>query len=243
MQLALRHRLRLPLPLCPNRCGPGPRCGQRVDPLGDHALACPRTGLLARRAKTVERAWVGVAREAVGPDGQVVPQQWLAHTTAPGIRPDDRRRLDLVVYGAAPRGGALCCDATLPRAPKTDWSAHRTAERRKHATYPELRRAGPQRLLVLGSEVGGRWNGEAPSVVRDFVRVRAHRAPPAVRSAASAGWSRRWWGMLAVAVQQAVASTALGCACPAPLHPNRLAEPPLESVQVGQGPREFLDVL
>ena len=56
VQLALRRRLRLPLPLCPIRCGPGPGCGQRVDPLGDHALACPRTGLLARRAKTVERA-------------------------------------------------------------------------------------------------------------------------------------------------------------------------------------------
>ena len=188
MQLALRRRLRLPLPPCPIRCGPGPGCGQRVDPLGDHALACPRTGLLARRAKTVERAWVRVAREAVGPDGQVVPQQWLAHTTAPGIRPDDRRRLDLVVYGATPRGGALCCDATLvpplsrtgppqPGAAETDGSALRTAERRKHATYPELRRAGPQRLLVLGSEVGGRWNGEAARFVRDLVRVRAHRAP------------------------------------------------------------------
>ena len=51
----------------------------------------------------VERAWVRVAREAVGPaDGQVVPQQWLAHTTAPTVRSDDRRRLDLVVYGATP---------------------------------------------------------------------------------------------------------------------------------------------
>ena len=32
-----------------------------------------------------------VAREAVGPDGQAVPQQWLAHTTA--SRSNDRRRL------------------------------------------------------------------------------------------------------------------------------------------------------
>jgi len=42
-----------------------------------------------RRAKIVERAWVRVAREAVGPEGQVVPQQWLAHTTAPGVPSDD----------------------------------------------------------------------------------------------------------------------------------------------------------
>ena len=78
-----------------------------MDALGDHALACNRTGLIARRAKIVERAWVRVAREAVGPEGQVVPQQWLAHTTAPNVRSDDRRRLDLVVYGVTPLGGAL----------------------------------------------------------------------------------------------------------------------------------------
>ena len=28
-----------------------------------------------------------------------MPQQWLAHTTAPGVAPEDRRRLDFVVYG------------------------------------------------------------------------------------------------------------------------------------------------
>ena len=53
------------------------------------------------------------AREAIGPEGQVVPQQWLTHTTAPGVAPDDRRRLDMVIYGVTPWGGALCCDATL----------------------------------------------------------------------------------------------------------------------------------
>ncbi|CAE7256258.1 ccdc135 [Symbiodinium natans] len=30
-----------------------------------------------------------------------------------GRAPDDRRRLDLVIYGAAQLGGVLCCDATL----------------------------------------------------------------------------------------------------------------------------------
>ena len=48
----------------------------------------------------LERARVCVAREAVGAEGQVVPQQWLAHTTTTGVPVDDRRRLGLVVYGA-----------------------------------------------------------------------------------------------------------------------------------------------
>ena len=113
MQLALRRRLRLPLHLSSRRCGPSPGCGAQVDAFGDHALACPRTGLLARRAKILERAWVRVAREPLGADGQVVPQQWLAHTTAPNVDPADRRRLDLVIYGATPLRGALCCGATL----------------------------------------------------------------------------------------------------------------------------------
>ena len=40
--------------------------------LGDHAVAC---GLIARRAGLAEHVWVGgVIREAVGPEGHVVPQ-------------------------------------------------------------------------------------------------------------------------------------------------------------------------
>ena len=144
-----------------------------------------RTGLLARRAKIVEHAWVRVAREALGADGQVIPQLWLAHTTAPNVGAEDRRGLDLVVYGATPHGGALCCDATLvspltrtghpqPCIVTIDGAALRVAERRKHAAYPELARAGPQKLVViLGSELGGRWNEGARSFVRQVVRVRA----------------------------------------------------------------------
>ena len=56
-----------------------------VDQFGDHRAACARSGLLAKRAPTLERAWVRVAREAVAAEGRVVPQQWLAQTTAPGV--------------------------------------------------------------------------------------------------------------------------------------------------------------
>ena len=146
---------RMPLPICHGRCGPTHGCGAQVDRLGDHALVCPRTGLLARRAKVIERAWVRVAREAVGAEGQVVPQQWLVHTTAPGVRAEDRRRRHL--RSDAQRLRAVLRDATLvspltrtgqpqPCAADVDGAALRTAERRKAATYPELQGAGPQKL-------------------------------------------------------------------------------------------------
>ena len=67
----------------------------------------------------------------------------------------------------------------------SDGAVLKVAERRKRSTYPELAR-GPQRLLVLGSEIGGRWNEE---------------------------WQR--WGALSVAIQLAMASSALGSPWPA----------------------------
>ena len=105
---------------------------------------------LLGEAGQIDRAWIAVCREAVGPEGHVVPQQWLTHTSAPGVPASDRRRLDLVVYGASPQGLALCCDATLvspvtsegvphPRAEHTAGVAQLTAEKCKHATYPAVR--------------------------------------------------------------------------------------------------------
>ena len=221
MHLALRRRMRLPLPLTRARCGGdgAPGCGAVVDNLGDHVLACPRTGLLARRGFVLERAWIHVVREAIGPEGRVVPQQWLANTTAPGVAADDRRWLDFVIYGAAARGEALCCDATLVApirrdgspvagAPERDGVALATARRRKLARYPELARGGPHRC-VLAAEIGGRWNDDSQRLVQRLVALRAHRAPATLRGAAAQG-SRRWWRSLAVAVQRAACSAALG---------------------------------
>ena len=82
---------------------------RRARCLGDHA-ACTRSGLFARFPPLLEQAWVRVAREGLGPEGRVVHQQWLANTPAPGVGAQDRRRLDLVLYGATRLGEALCCD-------------------------------------------------------------------------------------------------------------------------------------
>jgi hypothetical protein len=40
-----------------------------------------------------------------------------------------------------------------------------------------------------------------------LVAVRARRAPPLLHAAAVRAWQRRWWCLLAVAVQDAVAAT------------------------------------
>ncbi|CAE7943931.1 unnamed protein product [Symbiodinium sp. KB8] len=164
MHVALRRRL--PLPLTGRRSKSTPTATTTSPAL---AQACCHG--VASLSSDVERAWAQVAREAVGPEGRVVPQQWLAHTTAPQVRTDDRRRLDFVVYGATTTGEALCCDATLvsplTRAGRPIHGAHAragvaldAARRRKVARYPELTRGGPQRLVVLAAEVGGRWNDE-----------------------------------------------------------------------------------
>ena len=134
-----------------------------------------------------------IAREAVGPEGQIVPQQWLARTSAPGVDPADRRRLDFVAYGATPLGEALCCDVTLvspltregrpqPSVASRDGAAIAVAERRKRAAYPELLRPGPQRLCVLACEAGGRWSAESLRLVTQLARLRAQRAPAALPS-------------------------------------------------------------
>ena len=53
----------------------------------------------------------------------------------------------------------LCCDATLvpPVQERTLQAGHE---------HPELQQAGPQRLVVLGAEVGGRWSASAVNLVR-----------------------------------------------------------------------------
>ena len=109
-----------------------------------------------------------VAREAVGPEGRVVPQQGPAYTTAPQVADGDRRRLDFVVYGATARGEAPCCEATLvsplrangapvPGAAVRDGVALQHARRKKERRYPELQAAGPHRLAVLPCKLQGLW--------------------------------------------------------------------------------------
>ena len=64
-----------------------------------------------------------------------------------------------------------------------------------------------------------RWSTGAHRFIHDLVRLRAQRAPSALRGAAASAWARRWRGVLSAVVQLAVTSTALGRPWPAATQP------------------------
>ena len=65
-------------------------------------------------------------------------------------------------------------------------------------------------LLVLGCEVGGRWNDDSKSLVRALAKHRARAAPRLLQRSARLAWEARWWGMLSVGLQIALCTTLSG---------------------------------
>ena len=77
-------------------------------------------------------------------------------------------------------------------------------------TYPELAAPNPYGdLTVLACETGGRWHDTAQGMVSRLVRTRVATVTPLLRRAAALAFSRRWWSLLAVALQRTVASSLL----------------------------------
>ena len=112
---------------------------------------------------------------------------------------------------AAGRGSGEDCEGA-----RSVWPGLRQQQCSRCGTMRRTR-SDPQRLVVLGSEVvGGRCGRGALALVRDLVRLRRLRAPPALRHAAATAWARRW--QLSVAVQRATALSAAGRAWPAASH-------------------------
>ena len=117
----------------------------------------------------------------------------LVRTTAPGV-PADRRRLDLVVYGATPRQGALCCDATLVAPTRSS-----AAEDRKSPWFWARRSAGAGMARLAAS-----CSTSSASGRKELSQLSATRPPRAGRAVGGAYWllpcSRpspaRHWGRL-----------------------------------------------
>ena len=163
-----------------------------------------------------------------------MPQQWLAHPPATGVPADDRRRFDLVVYGATTNGGALCCDATLVSpltrtghphpctvevdgaalGSRSDASTARTPNSPGVARAPRSEAAG----TLLRRVSFATWSGSEPSARRQQCAPRRLPAGPGVGGEPSLSRS------------SSPLSTALGCAWPAAPLPGPSDGPALDRV-------------
>ena len=112
----------------------------------------------------------------------------------------DARQLE-VVADVLPlcHGAQIAVDTTLAMAPRTvvvlreNGASLRQARRRKERVHPELSGAhGRARLVVLASEVGGRWSLETQAFLRQFERAKSREGPPTFRTSAKLAWTWRW---------------------------------------------------
>ena len=113
----------------------------------------------------------------------------------------------------------VCGDATIVSplhrdgtphalAPDIDGASFSRALERKENTYPEL--ASPNHygeLTVLACETGGRWSRTCATLLTVLAVKRAQEATPLLQAAARMAWASRWWAMLGVAQQSALAAT------------------------------------
>ena len=145
LQVAVRRRLRWPLPLSKGvRCR---SCLKDLDVPGDRAAACPTAGRLAKRARPVEKSWARVLREG---GARVRENVELRDTTLAAVDPNDGRRVEIVASGLPlSQGVPLAVNATvvsplhaggLPfaRAHFQRGSTFHRADKSKRDTYPEL---------------------------------------------------------------------------------------------------------
>ena len=94
------------------------------------------------------------------------------------------------------RAGAAARDGALLQA----------AERRnRRVDYPDVEASPQAQLLCLGVESHGRWSEHCLELVKQLARRRASGAPAPLRRSLKAALAARWWGILSVGVQSAVA--------------------------------------
>ena len=76
-------------------------------------------------------------------------------------------------------------------------------------TYHEVPDTGLGVLYCLGCEVYGRWGQPCIELVPALAREHARGMHPRIRRGAALGFQTRWWSLLSVALQKAVANAVL----------------------------------
>ena len=87
------------------------------------------------------------------------------------------------------------------------------AETANNATYAEVISSGLGSLQCLGCEVYGRWSAQSVKLVPELARERARGLHPRIRRGVALGLQHRWWGILSIALQRAVANVVLNPDC------------------------------
>jgi len=105
---------------------------------------------------------------------------------------------------------------------------HAVKMKRKH--YRELVESPNYGFLVVACETGGRWNDAARRLVSALVKHKTSADPPLLRRAAALGWHRRWWSILSIAAQTALADSLMPRHVFMPNPPAEGATPPLHEV-------------
>ena len=195
-------------------------CYQGPDAHGHRRLADNTGARLNVRHTALIAAWRQVFVEAGGqvPDRNI--ERLLRNSHVP-VPPDDLRRLDILVPGLnVDRGRPLFCDATVlspltrsggPRAGTSNQGGRllQTATTDNSNHYHEVTDTGLGALYCLGCEVYGRWSEQSIKLVPALAREHARGLHPRIRRGAALGFQHRWWGILSIALQRAVAEAVL----------------------------------
>jgi len=144
-QMAIRRRLRWPLPVSTGKCSKS--CNHTLDNKGDHAASCATSGRKKPRSVPMERIRERILREA---SKRVRENVMLRDTAVPTINPADGRKIEIVATGLPVyRGVPLAIDVTFisplhadgspwPHAVERPGVSFKRALRQKHRTYSEL---------------------------------------------------------------------------------------------------------
>ena len=91
------------------------------------------------------------------------------------------------------------------------------AQRDNDAIYNEVVTSGLGELLCLGAEVFGRWSEQCIKLVPALARERSRGLNPRIRRGVALSLQHRWWCILGIALQKAVAHIVLNSSAGADL--------------------------
>ena len=138
----------------------------------------------ARECGSVGSPWICLGKCSC----PCLPRSWpsrLLHRAPVGSRRG--RAVDTTLVSVLRRDGT-----PHPRSANEDGAALAQARRRKELRHPELGQHGRAKLVVLASEVGGRWSEECRQFLCQLASDKPRNEPKVLSSRARQAWLRKW---------------------------------------------------